>query len=315
MRVLVLDANAAAYGAHLRAAHPAFTIDEALDETAALRQAGKAEVIIALAQHVTPALIAAAPRLAFIQALTTGTDPIHALTNLPAGIVVASGRGIHGPQMAEIAFLLMLGLARGFPRMLANQRARVWERWPQKLLTGRTAVLLGVGLIAEAIAVRCRVFGMKVIGVSAGRGDAPGFDAVMPRTALAEAAALADFLIALVPYAPDTHHLIDAKVLGAMKPDAFLINIARGNVLDEAALAESLRGGRIAGAALDVFAQEPLPAGSPLWDLPGLIITPHVGGLSDIYVQQILPLLDHNLAAFAQGRTGDIRNRVALAQR
>jgi len=277
---------------------------------AAIGAAHAATVLVAKAQDLSAELLAAAPRLGWIQALTTGTDPLRSLT-LPPGLVVTSGRGIHGPQMGELALLLMMSLSRDFPRMLDNQRAAKWQRWSQKLLLGKTVVMVGVGTISEAIAERCRPFGLKLIGITQ-RTEAAGFDELQPRARLRECAARADFLVVVVPYAPDTHHLVDAAVIGAMRPDAYLINIARGNVVDEAALTQALREGRLAGAGLDVFAQEPLPPSSPLWQLPNVIVTPHIGGMSDVYAEQILPLLLHNLRAWLGGDPAAMHNRVAL---
>jgi phosphoglycerate dehydrogenase-like enzyme len=195
----------------------------------------------------------------------------------------------------------MLSLARDIRSVLGNQRQHRWDRQPQRLLFGKTALLVGVGRIAEELALRCKSFGMHVVGVSTGRTAVPGFDAIHPRYMLREVIGAADFLVVLVPHTRETHHLIDAGVLDAMKPAAALINIARGDVVDEAALIRALAGGRIAGAALDVFHTEPLPNDSPLWDLPNVIITPHIGGMSDIYAEQVLPLLIDNLSAFMAG--------------
>jgi len=152
---------------------------------------------------------------------------------------------------------------------------------------------------------------MTTIGVSGGRGEVPHFDEVLPRGKLEEAAARADFLVLLVPYSKETHHLIDRAVLAAMKPTAFLINLARGGVLDEAALIELLQAGKIAAAALDVFAKHPLPPDSPLWHMPNVIITPNVGGRSDRFVEQTLTVVEPNLRAFVQGRLKDLKNLVA----
>jgi D-2-hydroxyacid dehydrogenase (NADP+) len=131
---------------------------------------------------------------------------------------------------------------------------------------------------------------------------------MMPRTRLAEAAALADFLIVLVPLSAETRHLIDARVLAAMKPTAVLINLARGPLIDEPALIARLQAGLLGGAALDVFETEPLPPNSPLWDMPNVIVTPRIGGMSDVYAEQVLPLIVHNLRAFAEGRLDAMKN-------
>lgn len=269
----------------------------------------EAEVLLALAPAVTQGVIDSMPRLRFIQALTTGIDQLERLRIAPQ-VKIANARGVHGPQMSELAILMMLSLARCFPAMLRNQEARRWHRWPQPLLEGKTAVLLGVGVISEALALRCKAFGMRVVGVSNGRTAVPHFDAIMPRSALAEAAAQADFLIVLVPYTAETWHLVDATILAALRRDSYLINIARGGVVDEAALIDVLRAERIAGAGLDVFETEPLPAASPLWGMKNVIATPHIGGMSDHYAEQVLPLVVHNLRAYAAGDFKAMRNIV-----
>jgi D-2-hydroxyacid dehydrogenase (NADP+) len=152
---------------------------------------------------------------------------------------------------------------------------------------------------------------MKVIGISSGRKHAADFDEVHPRAALRDMAARADFLVLLVPYSKDTHHLIDAGVLDAMKPTSFLINLARGGVVDEAALVAHMKAGKIAGAGLDVFSTQPLSFESPLWHLPNTLITPNVGGYSEKFVEQTLTIVEPNLRAFIEGRAQDLRNIVA----
>ena len=297
------------YAERLRAVAPDLDIVTADTPAAAVALAAGAQILVAKAHSVSPALAAAMPDLRWIQALTTGVDALDSLALAPE-IMITSMRGIHGPQMSELAMLLMLALQRQFPRLLRHQATKTWQRWPQPLLAGRTVLLVGLGVIAEMIAVRCAAFDMRITGVSDGRTEAPGFAAVYPRARLAEAAAEADFVIVLVPASDATHNLIDETVLRAMAPHSFLINIARGRVVDEAALIRALNDGWIAGAALDVFAREPLPADYPLWTAPNLIITPHIGGLSDAYADQVLPTLVHNVAAYVEGRLGDMRNRV-----
>jgi phosphoglycerate dehydrogenase-like enzyme len=260
--------------------------------------------------HVIPeALLKSLPQLEWVQALTTGVDALMAM-KLPAHITLTSARGIHGPQMSELCFMHMLMLLRDYPRIARNQAAAHWERWPQKLLYGKTVGLVGIGAISIELAARCQAFGMQVLGVSDSLKQAQGFAEVHPRSQLVAVAARVDFLVALVPYTPATHHIINAEVLAAMRPDSYFINIARGPVLDEAALIETLRRKGIAGAGLDVFATEPLPATSPLWSLPNAVITPHLGGLSDCYAQQLTPLILHNLHCYADGNFNGMRNRV-----
>lgn len=301
-------ADADAYAGRIAREFPGIEVAAASSLANAVVCARDAAVLIAKAQDVAPALVAAMPRLEWIQALTTGVDPLRVL-GLSPSILLTTVRGIHGPQMAELALLGMMALSRDFPRLLANQRASRWERWGQRLLLGKTAVIVGVGAISEAIAAYARPFGLRLIGVSS-RTRVEGFDEVHPRARLAETAARADFLVIVAPYTPETHHLVDARVLAAMPPHAYLINIARGKLVDEAALIAALRSHRIAGAALDVFEAEPLPAASPLWGMPNVIVTPHIGGMSDNYAEQALPVVLHNLRAYLADDRAAMINRV-----
>jgi len=266
------------------------------------------EVIMGLGHHIPPALIARAKKLKWVQALTTGTETLTAPGVLPADVALTSTRGVHGPQMSELAFLNMIALSRNFRTMQRNQAEGRWDQWNQPMLEDKTIVIVGLGLLAEHLAERCKLFGMTVLGVSDGRTKGPHFDEVHPRKALVAVAARADFLLLLVPYSPATHHLINRDVIAAMKSSAFLINLARGGVLDEAALIEHLQAGKIAGAGLDVFSAQPLPPDNPLWRMPNVIITPNVGGRSDKFVAQTMTVIEPNIAAFIEGRTKDMRN-------
>jgi D-2-hydroxyacid dehydrogenase (NADP+) len=278
----------------------------------ALRLAPKAQAIFAYAQQIDHGLVAAAHGLRWIQALTTGTDAIAALTNLGVDVTVTSTRGIHGPQMAEMAFMYMLTLSRNCRRMWNNQRDRIWQGWPQPLLWKKTVTILGVGAIAEALASRCKAFDMTVVGVSGAARSVDNFDRIFTRDRIADAVALADYFIILVPHSASTDRIVNAEVLAAMKPDAYLINLARGGVVDEAALLQVLQRQAIAGAGLDVFAVEPLPSNHAFWAMENVIISPHLGGLSDIYVDQVVPVLRANLQCFLAGAPHCMGNIVDL---
>jgi phosphoglycerate dehydrogenase-like enzyme len=151
---------------------------------------------------------------------------------------------------------------------------------------------------------------MRVIGISSGSREVPGFDRLYRREQLHEAVGEVDYLVVLTPYSTQTHHIIDAKVLGRMKQGAFLVNLARGGVVNELDLAQALRDKIIRGAALDVFHQEPLPPESELWSLPNVIISPHLGGLNSSYPRSVLPLVVENIRLFAAGRQSEMRNVV-----
>jgi len=217
-------------------------------------------------------------KLRWLQALTSGLE---ALEGLDLGKVeVTSMAGIQGPQMAELAFLFMLGLRRDFRGILARQARKEWRPSPQPGLAGSHAVIVGTGHVAQAIAARCRAFEMRVTGISRSPRAIAGFDRIVAREELANAAREADFLIVATALDVSSRMLVSAEVIHALPADAALINIARGNVVDEAALLEALRNGAIAGAGLDVFGQEPLPRDSGFWGLPNVLITPHIGGWS-----------------------------------
>ena len=304
------EATAAGFLARARADFPSLGMMATDDRDAAGRALADAEAVIAHHFQFDDALLQRAPKLRWIQSLTTGTDAILRLPSLRREVVVTSTRGMHGPQMSELVLLDMLALARDFPRMLRNQQRQRWERWPQPVLTGKTVVIVGVGAISETLAPLFKALGMTVFGVSASTRQPPGFDRIFSRAELPQAASLADFLVLIVPLTAQTESLVDRRVLAAMRPTAFLINVARGGVLDEEALIEALRGGRLAGAALDVFRETPLPADSPLWREERLILTPLIGGMSDVYLDQAYPIVRQNLDCFLAGRMDEMLNIV-----
>lgn len=307
--VVIFDSEAPFYARELSNRFGGLRVHGGHDLQAAIDAAADARVMIGLAPYLPESLLAAAPRLEWVQALTTGVDNLLANPRL-RGVAITNCAGIHGPQMSELAILLMISCLRRFPAMLDNQRAGKWERWKQPILSGRTVCIVGLGAIAESLAGVCAAFGMRVTGVSDGRSEVPGFARVYRRADLPEAAHEADFLVVLVPYSDRTHHIIDARVLGAMRPDAWLINIARGGCVDEDALLDVLRTGRIAGAGLDVFANSPLPPDSPFWSMPNVIVTPHIGGFSANYHEQALPTLVRNIADWQAGGVSALSGRL-----
>ncbi len=274
-----------------------------------------AEVLITFGPHLgehADAIFAKAGKLKWVQALGTGVDNIADRPTLGKDVIVTNIHGIHGAPVSEAAFMAMLALSRDFPRVAKNQDRHAWDRWPPKLLSGKTVGIFGVGAIAESLAPRCKAFGMKVIGISSARRQVAGFDAMRGSDELKEVMPELDYLILLTPYTARTHNVINAEVLSRMKPTGYLLNLARGGVVDEEALMAALNAGKLAGAALDVFSQEPLPESSPLWGTKNVIITPHVGGLHDRYVYDALPFIEKNLRSFL---AGDSKNMINLVPR
>jgi D-2-hydroxyacid dehydrogenase (NADP+) len=313
LNLLVFGELADAMHGPLAAAFPQLRITHAVTHEEGLPLIADAEILVATAPDVRIDLLRGARKLRWVQSLTSGTDGIHNSPVLPSDVIVTSMRGVHGIQMSELALTFMLALARDLRRMVRNQDRRTWDRWPQGVLAGATVTIAGVGLIGEALAVRCGALGMRVLGVSARRTAAPGFERIFPRSAVVEAAAEADFLVVLVPYDASTEGFIGDAVFGAMKPSAFLVNIARGGVVDEDALLDHLRCGSIAGAGLDVFKHEPLAPQSAFWDLPNVLITPHIGGLRKSYPETIFPHVAENIRAYLAGDIAALRNIVTRA--
>jgi phosphoglycerate dehydrogenase-like enzyme len=238
------------YGARIAPKFPGVEVQTVATRAEAAEAIGDSDFLLTFGAMMGDEVFHGAKSLKWVHALGTGVDGITDSPSLGEGVIVSSTRGIHGVAMSEMAFLLMLGLSRDFSRTIHLQDAGKWERWPAKLLDNKTAGILGVGLIAEELAPRCKAFGMNVIGISETERDVPGIDRFYPRRALNECAAEIDYLVVLVPYTEATHNLVNAKTFRAMKPTAYLINIARGGVVDEDALVDALKGGEIAGAAL-----------------------------------------------------------------
>src|SRR5262245_59615931 len=210
--VLIIGRDCDVFVAALGAAFPELTFHPAHDRGEALKACGPCEILLVRNDEIFAELIGAMPRLRLIQALTTGTDDIAALPNLAKHVLVAASRGFHGPQMSELAFLFMLAFARRFPAVLENQRQHRWDRREQRLIAGKTVVIVGVCRIAEEFAARCKAFGMRTVGVTA-RAVVPGFDKVFPRARITEAARAADFLIVLAPLTKENFNLVDATVI------------------------------------------------------------------------------------------------------
>jgi len=202
-------------------------------------------------------------------------------------------------------------VSRNVARLVEDNKAHIWDRRFYKLLYGRTAVVVGVGVVGIAIGRLLKAFGMQVIGVTRTPRQVDGFNEMLPVAQLRAAAARADFLINVLPATAENALIFDRKLFAAMKPSAYYINAGRGQTTDETALIGALAERRIAGAGLDVFQTEPLPPGSPLWELPNVFITPHLGGYTADYEDLIMPLIIENLRLYAAGRRSEMQNIVA----
>ena len=275
----------------------------------ALTKAGDCSILSILDPAIDQSLVDHMPQLQWIHALTSGINRIVSL-NYTHRPLITNSSGIHGPQMAELTLLHMLSAARDFPKMLDNAKSGRWQRWPQILLSGKCVLMLGIGKIAESLALRCKALEMTVVGMSGSRTEAPGFDLIVAREQVQAQAQQADFVVVLLPYDSANHLFVNEAFIQQMKPGSILVGMSRGLVVDEQALLRALQSGHLRHAGLDVFAVEPLPADSSLWRAPGVTVTPHVGGMSDRYAQQALPILLHNLRVFLNGQPSAMQNLV-----
>jgi phosphoglycerate dehydrogenase-like enzyme len=305
------------YRARLSAEFPALTIDVADQQGKFTSHIGTADILLTFGQTMKNlnADFHSAANLKWVQALGTGLDGITDQPTLKADVIVTNVHGIHGQPVSEAALAGMLALSRDIPRAVRAQDQSTWARWPAKLVDGKTVGIFGVGAIAEKLAPKCKALGMTVIGITSALRPIAGFDRMYTRAELLRVVPEFDYLVLLTPYMAETHHVIDAKMFAAMKPSSYLVNLARGGIVDEDALVEALSKGKIAGAALDVFQKEPLPPGHPLWSFKNVIITTHQGGFCDVYVDLALPTIEHNTRCFLAGDVKKMINVIPHAAR
>lgn len=309
-RVLVVDPGAEWWRERLTGLFPGLPVDAARSHAEAGPFLERAEVLVTMGIHLGPDVTTAMPNLRWVHCLLAGWDQMRAGIDARPDVLLTTTRGVHGPQMTEMALLHMLAHARRLPEVVRQQAGHVWRPVEQRLLSGRTVTIVGLGAVGRALAPVCAALGMSVQGVSRDAGPVPGVGRLFDRGHLVDAVRDADFVVLLLPAGPDTDGLVDADVLAAMKPTAHLTSLGRATVLDHAALLAALRAGRLAGAGLDVLPTEPPVADDPLWDLPNVLLTPHLGGRSDRYPEQALTVVEPNLRAWLAGRPDDLRNVV-----
>jgi len=222
-------------------------------------------------------------------------------------VVLTNGRDVHGPVVAEHVMALIFGLAKNLHLAARFQQKREWGQEPvwdaiphPRLIAGATLGLVGLGSIGRPVAKHASALGMRVIATRQNpeKGKADGVEQVFPSSQLDQLLAQSDYVVLAAPITANTEHLIGAEQLSQMKPDACLINVGRGQLVDEIALAQALRERKIGGAALDVFEKEPLPADSPFWDMENVLITPHTAGLAEKLWEREYALFSENLRRY-----------------
>jgi D-2-hydroxyacid dehydrogenase (NADP+) len=310
-KILIVDVHAEMYRDALRAEFPALQFTLFRNAAAVSGDLSDIDIMVMFGIEIRDFMLSGAPRLKWIQSLATGVDHFLRCPSLKPGVLITSGRGIHGPPMREQVIYMMMGVSRDVVRAVGDQKAHFWERRLWSTLHGKTAVIAGTGIVGSAIGEALKALGMYVIGVSRTPRQEAGFDEMIATDKLADAAARADYLINMLPASADNLDIFDAKIFAAMKPSAYYISAGRGQTVDEDALLPVLRERKIAGAALEVFKTEPLPPDSPFWDLPNVFILPHIGGYVVEYEDFVMPLVVENMRKFLAERTSEMQNIVA----
>jgi D-2-hydroxyacid dehydrogenase (NADP+) len=301
-------------------AHVAYRLDERFqalgtgirsfavrDAETLLGRAGEAGVLV-ISGLWQDAILEHMPRLRFIQSIGAGTDQFPLDRLRERGIRLASARGVNAAAVAEHALALVLALARRLGEARDNQRRRVWrgmigdiERREDEL-GGKTLLVVGLGAIGGRVARLAKAFDMRVVALRRDPANGCGAaDAVHPLSAFNSLLPEADVVVLACPLNAETLNLVDAAAFSRMKPSAHLVNVARGRVVDETALIGALAAGRIAGAGLDVTAEEPLAADSPLWNVDEVLITPHTAGETRCYEDNVIAILLDNLGRLRRG--------------
>jgi len=263
-----------------------------------------AEVVMlpwALPVEVTARLVQL-PTVRWIHTVTAGVDHVVAALPGTANVQITNASGVFDVPIAETVLAYILAVAKRIPEFLAQQRAHNWHLLRLRELRDLTVGIIGLGNIGVAVADRCKAVGMRVLAVRRDpQRKVPGVDHIYAPDSLPDLLGASDFVVVAVPLTPETRGLVGRAELRRMRADAWLINIARGAIVDEAALVDALREGWIGGAALDVFEEEPLPATSPLWDLPHVILTPHNSWSTPHLRQREAELFLDNLERYLRG--------------
>ena len=265
----------------------------------------QAEALLTL--RLPPGAPESTPNLKWIHSQAAGIDYVDRAPGLAdAGIVITSSSGVHARPLSETVVGAIIALAKGFPQAVRRQGRREWHRYTPEDVAGKVVGVIGTGKIGTAIAERCRLMGMRVIGARrtppADGSDAGLFERIVGREGLSDVLAASDFVVLCAPRTPETVGMLGAAEFAMMKPGARFINVARGDLVDETALIAALESGHVGGAYLDVFATEPLPSDSPLWDMENALITGHSGAGSADRDERVAEIFLENLRRYLDGR-------------
>ena len=270
---------------------------------------GRGEVFLGLPGDSPDDLLTAVRRnsgLRWVQGTAAGTGQQLEAAGLTAAelkrVTVTSASGVHVVPLAEFCLLGLLAFTKDIPRLRTDQNSHHWDHYPVRELRGNALVVLGLGAIGTEVARLAKSFGMYTIGINRhGKSDSEHIDEAHPPDRLHDLLGRADALVLTMPLTEETRGMLDARAIGCMKRGAIIVNVGRGELIDEHALVQALREGRLGGAALDVFSTEPLPEDSPLWDLPNVLISPHTAALSIHENERIAELFIENLHRYLSG--------------
>lgn len=266
---------------------------------------------VALTKWLRTKWLDSADDLRWVQAASAGVDHYDLDGLAEREIVLTNATGVHAQPIAEQVLGYLLAFERDLLKARDQQRDGLWRRFRGGELAAKTVGIVGLGAIGTQVAELASAVGSTVIGTKRDPTDAPeAVDEVFPASELETVLARSDYLVLACPLTDETEGLIGWSEIETMPAEAVLVNVARGDVVNEKALVEGLQQNRIAGAALDVFQEEPLPAGSPLWDLPNALVTPHMAGSTPEYYERVGEIVVDNFEAFREGDLGGMRNRI-----
>lgn len=261
-----------------------------------------AQVEVLMAYHMPPGVLGAMPKLRWAQAMTAGVEGWIALPDLPPAMVLTCARGTHEESMPENIIGALLYVAKPYAAAAANQKRGKWVRMVPEPLTGKTLGILGVGVIGQKVARIAATLGMRVIGTRRRPAPVPNVETVLPAERTDEVLAQSDFVLLLLPATQDTENFMNAERLRRMKRTAWLLNFGRGQLIKDDDLVAAVKEKRIAGAVLDVYREEPLPAGHAFWTTEGILVLPHIGGPHPQRDKFVARLFVDNLARFLDGK-------------
>jgi phosphoglycerate dehydrogenase-like enzyme len=295
-------------GARLQGDFPDLTVVQLSSYETVPQEIADADVFIGWS--LTPAQFLAAQQLRWIHSPAAAVHQLMFPELINSSVVVTNSSGVHGPVVAEHAIALVLALAKRLPRAMQYQvkkewaQQQLWDEQPRpREVAGSTVIVVGMGAIGREFTTRAKALGMRVLAVRENPSKgAEGADAVHSNLELDAILPQADYVLLCTPVTPATQSLMNQERLEKMKPEAYLINVGRGTLVDESALIPALMAHRIAGAALDVFVEEPLPPESPLWSVENLLITPHTAAVTEKLWERHYQLIAENLKRFLGGQ-------------